>query len=277
MIKNIKALVVDIDGTLVEKGDHIMPETYEALCFLHKKGVLLGLASGRPVDDYVRGLYKFWNLPFDFDVYIGMNGGHLWDRFHSDEVTNFYPLSIDSIKTIQGMVAPLDMNAQIYENNQLIAQRWDDRVAASAIRNMQEVVISPFLDRMYRRPNAKIQFRYPFEQHEEVLSFVNKLTLPEHIRYVLTSAGIIEFMDDRVNKGIALTEFAKRNNIAIEETMAFGDMQNDTELVHDAGWGVCLLNGCDETKATANDITEYSVSEDGMGRYLKKHVIGKII
>lgn len=277
MIKNIKALVVDIDGTLVAKGKKILPETFQVLCALHEKGVLLGLASGRPVDDYVRHLYQFWGLPFDFDIYIGMNGGHLWDKYHPEEVTNFYPLTTEMIKTVQELVEPLDLNAQIYENSQLITQRWDDLVAASAVRNMQEVVVSPFKDRMYRNPNAKIQFRYPIEQLDEVTAFVKNLVLPEHIQWVLTSPGVIEFMDDRVNKGVALLEFAKRNSIGIEEIMTFGDMQNDIELLKDAGWGVCLLNGCNESKEAANDITEYTVDEDGMGRYLKKYVIGKII
>jgi hypothetical protein len=38
-----------------------------------------------------------------------------------------------------------------------------------------------------------------------------------------------------------------------------------------AGWGVCLKNGFDPTKAVAQAVTEYGVEEDGVGRYLETH------
>lgn len=277
MINHIKAIAMDVDGTLIEKGGRIMPNALAALTELHDKKVLIGLASGRPVDDYMRNYHNLWHLPFDFDFLIGMNGGHLWDRFHGDEVKHFYPLSRDDLHAVHELMKPLGLNAQIYENSQLIAEKWDDMVAASAVRNMQEVVISPFPDRMYRHPNAKIQFRYEMKDKKKVVEFVDHLVLPGHVHAVYTSDGVLEFMDERTNKGVALKEFAKQNQIDLSEIMAFGDMENDTELVKTAGWGVALQNGCKETKEAANAVTEFPVSEDGLGKYLKKHVIGKII
>ena len=268
MIDNIKALIVDIDGTLVVKGSIIMPQTRKAIDILQAEGVIMGLATGRLVDDYTRGYAKRWGLDWDFDVLIGANGGHLWDKWHPDEVEMFYPLSEADIKMIMDMVAPLNLNGQIYENSQLIAQRWDNLVAASSLRNMQEVVISPFPDRLYRRPNAKIQFRYEPDDAEHVLGFINALDLPDRIQHVVTYPGIIEFMDRRVDKGVALHRFAEKNNIPIENILTFGDAENDIALVREAGWGVVLANGSAETKAAGSDVTEYPVTEDGMGRYI---------
>lgn len=268
MIDNIKALIVDIDGTLVVKGSIIMPQTRKAIDILQAEGVIMGLATGRLVDDYTRGYAKRWGLDWDFDVLIGANGGHLWDKWHPDEVEMFYPLSEADIKMIMDMVAPLNLNGQIYENSQLIAQRWDNLVAASSLRNMQEVVISPFPDRLYRRPNAKIQFRYEPDDAEHVLGFINALDLPDRIQHVVTYPGIVEFMDRRVDKGVALHRFAEKNNIPIENILTFGDAENDIALVREAGWGVVLANGSAETKAAGDDVTQYPVFEDGMGRYI---------
>jgi Cof subfamily protein (haloacid dehalogenase superfamily) len=276
MIAKIRALIVDIDGTLVAKGGEIMPLTKQALIALHDRGVLIGLASGGPVDDYMRRYPSYWKLPFDFDILIGMNGGHLWDRFH-EGVQEFYPLSTDTLHQIVDLMAPLDLNPQIYENSQLIAARWDDLVAASAVRNMQEVVISPFKDRMYRHPNEKIQFRYPPEDQAKVNAFIDQLTLPDHITTVRTSPGIVEFLDDRVNKGIAVEHFAKRNDIPITEIMTFGDMENDEQLTAKAGWGVALCNGCEATKKAADDVTTHPVDDNGIGHYLYDHIIDHII
>ena len=41
----------------------------------------------------------------------------------------------------------------------------------------------------------------------------------------------------------------------MEEIIAFGDMDNDLGLLKEAGWGVCLKNGCDACKQIA-DILE---------------------
>ena len=78
-------------------------------------------------------------------------------------------------------------------------------------------------------------------------------------------------MDPRIGKGLALEMYAKRRGIPLNEVMAFGDLENDVSLLKKAGWGVCLKNGSDETKAAANDVTEYDVSMDGVGRYLDDH------
>ncbi len=276
MIQKISALVVDIDNTLVEKGQKIMPVTKESLIYLHDHGVKVGLASGRPVNASMFDYAKGWDLPFQFDCLIGMNGGELWDQKHP-EIVRFFPLSPENIHKVLDLVEPLHMIAQTYENDMMVVSEWDDQIAASMVRNNMEVLVSPFEDRMYRHPNAKIQFRYLPERVNEVESFCHALELPEHVQCVSTSEGIIEFMDDRINKGVALIEFAKRNNIPVEETVTFGDLQNDNELLRDAGWGVCLANGADETKSYAKDVTEEPVSNDGMGKYLQKHIIGKII
>jgi hydroxymethylpyrimidine pyrophosphatase-like HAD family hydrolase len=53
------------------------------------------------------------------------------------------------------------------------------------------------------------------------------------------------------------------------EILAFGDTTNDNSMLEEAGWGVCLCNGSDDTKACADDVTRYSCREDGFADYLE--------
>ena len=55
--------------------------------------------------------------------------------------------------------------------------------------------------------------------------------------------------------------------------MTFGDISNDNELLEVAGVGVCMINGSDETKGYASDITELSNDEDGFAHYLQEKVL----
>ena len=41
MIQDLRVLLADIDGTLVQKGEAIMPKTRNAIIRLHEQGVLL--------------------------------------------------------------------------------------------------------------------------------------------------------------------------------------------------------------------------------------------
>ena len=50
MIDKVTAIIADIDGTLVNKGESIMPITKAALEELHQKGILLGLSTGRKIN-----------------------------------------------------------------------------------------------------------------------------------------------------------------------------------------------------------------------------------
>ena len=80
-------------------------------------------------------------------------------------------------------------------------------------------------------------------------------------------------MTPGLDKGVALRRYAERNNIPLNEIMAIGDMDNDIAMLRAAGWGVCMANGCAEAKAVADEITEFGVLEDGMGRYLEARVL----
>lgn len=274
MINKVSAIFADIDGTLVNKGENIMPVTKQALETLHSQGVLLGLSTGRKINNGMFQRAKDWGLSFQFDMMIGMNGGQFWDRFHP-EIENYYLLKTETMKEIIERMSPLDLNVMIYEDEHMVTLRFDNMIAASMKRNHMKVVVADGnADRLCVNDNYNVLFRFDPERTEEVAAFAETLAC-EKYHAILTSPGIIEFMDPRVNKGMALHKFSERNNIPVCEIMAFGDMDNDKEILKEAGWGVCLLNGSDISKSMSDAVTEYPCTEDGMGRYLAKYVLNQ--
>lgn len=274
MINKVTTIVADIDGTLVNKGESIMPITKAALEKLHQEGVLLGLSTGRKINSSMFNRAKDWGLSFNFDVIIGMNGGQLWDKDH-EEIESYYLLSTADMKEIIERMSPLGLNVMIYEDDHMVTLHFDDMIHASMQRNHIEVIVTDGdTDRLCVRPNYNVLFRFDPERTEEVAAFAKTVDC-ERYHGIMTSPGIIEFMDPRVNKGMALHKYSERNNIPIEEIMAFGDMDNDKEMLKEAGWGVCLANGSDISKSMSDAVTEYPCTEDGMGRYLEQYVLKK--
>lgn len=270
MIEKLSVILADIDGTIVNKGENIMPVTKRAITRLHQEGVLFGLATGRKINRSMFARKDDWKLDFDFDVLIGMNGGQLWDRFH-EEIESYYMLDTDTMHEILVRMAPLHVNGMIYEKDHMVAMYWDEMIHASSVRNNQEVILSNGdIERLCIAPNYNVIFRFDPARTAEVSQFAEKLSC-EKYRATLTSEGIIEFMDPHVNKGLAVQRFSERNQIPVNQIMAFGDMDNDHDMLKAAGWGVCLLNGSDYSKSAADAVTEYPCSEDGLGRYLEDH------
>ncbi|MBQ9329346.1 MAG: Cof-type HAD-IIB family hydrolase [Solobacterium sp.] len=271
---NYKALIADIDGTLSPKGEPLLPNTKEALIRLHNDGVEIGLATGRPLDHRISDRAKEWGLGFSFDVLIGMNGGELWDRY-TNQIERVHMLSTESLKDILGFMLEEDVNAQIFADGYDLvkALRNDDQLQNSVARNHSRIeYVIP--EALYENPACKIEFHYDVELEERIFSLVEQNSDPRW-HALRTFPGTIEFMDPHTDKGNAMAQYLKHSGISAEEVIACGDMENDIGMMKMAGLGICLVNGSKAAREAADIVTEYPVTEDGLGRTLLKHLYGE--
>ncbi len=270
----ITMVAADIDGTLCMKGENIMPLTRKALNRLHEEGVLFGPASGRPIDHRVLDKAKEWGLDFEFDFAIGMNGGELYDA-KTKEMAKFHLLPKAKIREILTFLKPFNINAIVYVNGyeEVRALRMDTFMKESIVLNGSHVIIGD-IDTLAEFDTGKIEVQFPDSEREGILKAVKEHQDPSYTM-VQTFRNedhcTFEFLDPRINKGLALTNYAKKYDIPINEVLAFGDQENDIGLLRDAGFGVCLKNGADASKAVSNAITEYDVFNDGVGHWLFDH------
>ena len=268
-----RLVIADIDGTLVNRDKELMPLTKQALIDLHKQGVYLGIASGRPVGDHLKSRAEEWGLGFQFDVIIGMNGGQLLDT-QNNTYQEFYKLDKEVIHEILDMMRPLNLNPFVYKEGHMLCVRMDEQTAQSAIRNREPAIPVKDESEMWSEDNAKVLFRMPDESRTpEVLAYAKAHSKPYYQSF-MTGPIMIEFQDPRVNKGVALKEYCKNNGIDLKDVIAFGDATNDNAMLEVSGLGVCMKNGGADTKALADVITEYDFTEDGVGKYLFEFILG---
>ena len=275
MLEKVTAVIADVDGTINIKGSKPMPHTLAALNRLHEQGILFGTASGRPLDHRSLDKAHEWGLNFDFDLAIGMNGGDVWDKDH-EGVEHLMMLSKDFIQEICEFMWPLDCNVIVYENayDHVLVKRRDQRLEESIYRNGSIVELAtPAI--MAAKDTGKIEIQYDGDNPalvEEIEAVVSAHQSPNWAD-VRTFKGTVEFMTPGLDKGVGLRRYAERNNIPLDEIIAVGDMDNDVAMIAAAGWGVAMANGCDAAKAVAKAITEFPVTEDGLGLYLEKYVL----
>ena len=65
-MNNIKAVMCDIDGTLLNSNGVVSPKTIEAVKKLRKHGILFGISTGRDVPS-VKHLLKKWGIEGDYE------------------------------------------------------------------------------------------------------------------------------------------------------------------------------------------------------------------
>ena len=81
----------------------------------------------------------------------------------------------------------------------------------------------------------------------------------------------VELMAPGVGKGQALRWLAAELNIPLENCMAFGDNDNDADLLSAVGWPVAVGNATDALKALAR-IVAPTDAEDGVARTIFEYV-----
>ena len=84
-------------------------------------------------------------------------------------------------------------------------------------------------------------------------------------------SGDIEMTFSGVNKGNALENMCKELCFTSDEVMAFGDADNDIEMLQYAGYGIAMGNASDECKEAAKYET-LSNGEDGIAAAIEKFV-----
>ena len=71
-----------------------------------------------------------------------------------------------------------------------------------------------------------------------------------------------------VSKGAALAAFCAARGISLEDTVAFGDNENDLTMIRTAGLGVAMGNAVDMLKQAA-DVVTTSNDDHGIARVLE--------
>ena len=73
---------------------------------------------------------------------------------------------------------------------------------------------------------------------------------------VVDSGFALHIKDARVNKGVGLIEISKLLGVAVEEFAAFGDAENDVEMLKIAGVGIAVANADQKAQAAASYVTK---------------------
>ena len=271
MIKEIKAFAADIDMTLSGKGGALPEVTVEAFRILREHNIPLGLATGREIEEHLKKQGAFWELGYEFDFLVGLNGGMIYNLADGYE-WNIDMMRTDEMKEILYHMLPLIDERKIAVNveggGNHNAMHFDSE-AVSFFKRHGFILedCTGDVEKFCSKPCYKILFRGKLEDEPFVRSRFNEVFADKY-DMVSTFPGTIEVIPKGVNKGNGLKRWAEHVGIDIADIITFGDNENDNAMLKMSGWGVALKDGAQKTRDIADDVTDYGCEEGGVGHYL---------
>lgn len=281
----IKAILLDVDGTLTNSQKEISPRTREALEKAQRAGIRLAIVSARTE----RGVLRFgrW-LDFDHNhgILICCNGTYIvdaesgeviYDRCMPTEVSTAileklkgydvlpiiaYGEYMNVNDVFAGMLHITDpqgnereFNVIEYESrsNEYILCEKKDLAAFFADKPIPKILVAAQPEYL-----AKVapEFAAPFQD-----TTTNLFTTPFY--YEFNPAG--------VDKASAITAAFARLRISPDEMMAFGDQQNDIPMISAVKYGIAMGNATDAAKKAAFDVTADN-DHDGIADAIYKYI-----
>lgn len=254
----IKAIFFDIDGTLVSLKNKVYPPSLiPAFKALREKGILLFVATGRSKFEIVT---EHLLDGLEFDGFLTNNGQDAYDT--QGNLLYGKPLDSREAKAVLDWVEKTGCACWMVSGEKSCLNFTNRRV----LEAMEAIHTRPpeqgDLRQMVDTPIYKIVL---FLTREEMAQPMKLAPTSRMTQWFPLGHDIISQDGGKQN---AMLEILKRYGIAREDSMAFGDSENDLEMLRAAGIGVAMGNGTEESKAAADYVTT-DCDEDGILNALK--------
>ncbi len=272
MKSEIKLVAADMDGTLLDGNRVITKYTQNTIQKALDRGVHFVAATGRAVNSLPKELAAMEKIRYG----IFSNGATIYD-LHEQKVLYKNHFQPERVLELIQFLRSFDVMISISQNGQAYGERkpMENLDYYELDTNTREVVkgsrkIIENLDEYIKEHYETIEkMTLIFRTMEERAKVWEELKQFEDIQYSSSLPKNLEISTKGCNKGDGLKHLAEALGLKKEETMAFGDADNDTEMLQEAGIAVVMENGLDSVKKIADYIT-VSNNEDGVAKAMEK-------
>lgn len=250
----IKAAFFDIDGTLLSHKSKSVPNSARtAIRKLQEAGIRCIVATGRQMQE----MEKLPVADIPFDGYITLNGQLLLDK--DKNILFGTPITGKAKDYLIRLFTEKKMPALLVEEKAVYLNFEDERVYT-----VQEA-ISSAVPPLGAYTGAEIYqvcaYLAPGEEH--LLAEIAGECVMTRWHF-----GGMDIIAKGGGKVTGIKRYLEESGIAPEETLAFGDGENDVEMLRFAGIGIAMGNAEEVTKRAADYITS-DIDEDGIADALK--------
>ncbi|EHJ06674.1 Cof-type HAD-IIB family hydrolase [Staphylococcus simiae] len=257
-------ICLDLDGTLLNDNKEISNYTKQVLNELQQRGHYIMIATGRP---YRASQIYYHELNLTTPI-VNFNGAYV--HHPKDKTFNTVHEILDlnvARNIIQGLQQYQVSNIIAEVKDYVFINNHDPRLFEGFSMGNPRIQTGNLLVQLNESPTSLL-----IEAEEDKIPEIKEMLThiyANHIEHRRWGAPfpVIEIVKRGINKARGIEQARQFLNVDAEHIIAFGDEDNDTEMIEYARYGVAMDNGLTELKEVANNVT-YSNNDDGIGRYL---------
>ncbi|GGL45079.1 Cof-type HAD-IIB family hydrolase [Sporolactobacillus putidus] len=258
-MSKVKIVFFDIDNTLYDQDKSVPESTAEAVRDLQRKGIITAIATGRAPFMF-EGLRK----QLAIHSFVSFNGSYV---VHEDEPMFKNPLSKPALHELEKESSEIG-NRLVFLNERTM------RIDGKKNKRVEQSIASLKLNLPF--PEEDPDFYKQHEIYQALLfyseqddsSYLEKEPL-DAFRYVRWHPYGVDVIPESGSKASGIRSMLEKLNLAPDEACAFGDGNNDVEMLSFVGTGVAMGNAVADAKNAADFVTR-PVNRDGIYYGLKE-------
>lgn len=269
-------IAIDLDGTTLNNESKLSALTVRTLRELNKRGHVVSIATGRPYRSS-SSIYEALGIHRPMVNYNGalchFPGQEAWaGRYHQGLTREVALAMLARQNELSIDLMLVEGEDQLYSRRLNFGDDDAKREGSQTIgiydwmRLEERAVLSN--DAPFKDPTALLLLSERERQQEIQSTIYDSFGDYVDVHTWGGAAPVLEVVRQGVSKAVGVDAIAKYYGISSKNVIAFGDEQNDMEMLAYAGTGVMMSNGNTALEAVADDKTERSNDEDGLAHYL---------
>lgn len=248
----MKLVVSDVDGTILQKGNNRpTKQMLDIIRKLNDKGILFAAASGRTYPD-LRNLFRSVEKEM---LFISSDGAAVY--YKGEKLASFPIEHGTGFSCMKDIYQNTDAETVLYSDYMTyIIPKKEEFAEKMRIETRGHMEVVNCMDHV-KADYLKLAFYHPANIGEQLLEYLPYWEKKLHLSY--QSDYWIEFTGCGVHKATAVEKIMDIFDIKREEMIAFGDNENDKELLSFAGTAYAMSGA----KPSIKQLCAYETSDVG--------------
>ncbi len=271
--KDIKLLVVDIDGTIAGHSNTISQRVKQAIASTKAKGIQVAVATGR----MYRSALRFHSDIGSTLPLIAYQGAWIQDPA-TNQILRHLPVARKMVFALLDYFETPELrdllSVHFYINDELYVRSLTRETKIYAKRSgIKPIAVGDLRQVLDNEPTKVLALCDDTEIINNLLGNLRLQYTPAELYLTKSVATFFEATNPNVNKGVAVRYLAEELlGLQADNVMTIGDNFNDVEMLEYAGIGVAMGNAPPEVQAVAQWVAP-NVEHDGVAIAIEKFLL----
>ncbi len=252
MEKPVKAIITDLDRTLLHTDKSVSERTLDVLQRCHDKGILIMAASARPLREI-----KVYNDIIGFDAITAINGAKVSlpnGIFEFGISCEMGEKILANVLHYPDIFLSIETNKGLYSNRDI--PEWKPVVYDKFPTLPNDIVLYKIL--------ASSERRNIYDEIETVL--------PSKVYHTIANGVLIQIMSREATKLNGIKRMLSYFDISLDRAVYFGDDNDDIEPIKCCGLGIAVSNAIPSVRNAADQIID-SNDKDGVAKFIETTIL----